>query len=503
MMKKLSSLLLLILVSCVSVLSQSSEKLNNLSQSKTASALQELKEFLSIPNDALNAEDIDKNLNWLDTAFKKRGFSTEILLTTRTPLFLAERKFKGAKKTVLFYMHFDGQGIDPSKWNQPNPYKAVLKEKNETGYEIISWDKAKENPNPEWRVFARSSSDDKGPIVMLLSAMDLLDKNLNGKSKINIKVILDGEEEKGSQHLAAAVLKYKEKLQADYLIINDGPMHLSAQPTLVFGCRGITSVVLTTYGPRTPQHSGHYGNYAPNPVFRMAKLLASMKDDDGRVIISGYYDGIEFSEETKKVLQAVPDDTVKMHQIIGIAQSEKVGRYYQESLQYPSLNVRGIQAAWVGAQTRTIVPEKTVASIDIRLVPESDPDRLKALLKKYIEQQGYYVIDRVPTEKERLTHAKILTFEAGKAGMPFRTNIDSEVGKWLEGTMESGLGKAPIKVRIMGGTVPIAPFINALEIPAVIVPLVNADNNQHSPNENLKIWNFTNGIQTFLALMVK
>lgn len=502
-MKKLSSLFFITLFICFNGFSQSTESLNNLSQSKTATALQELREFLSIPNDALNTGDIDKNINWLDTAFKKRGFSTEILPTTRTPLFLAERKFKGAKKTVLFYMHFDGQGIDPSKWHQPNPYEAVLKEEREAGFEIIPWDRTKEAPHPEWRVFARSSSDDKGPIVMLLSAMDLLDKSLKGESKINIKVILDGEEEKGSQHLAAAVIKYKEKLQADYLIINDGPMHLSAQPTLVFGCRGITSVVLTTYGPRTPQHSGHYGNYAPNPVFRMAKLLASMKDEEGRVIIPGYYDGIEFSEETKKVLQAVPDDTIKIHQIIGIAQSEKVGRYYQESLQYPSLNVRGIQAAWVGAQTRTIVPAKAVASIDIRLVPESDPDRLKALLKEHIEQQGYYVIDRAPTEKERLMHTKILTFEAGKATMPFRTDIDSDIATWLNGTIASGLGKAPIKVRIMGGTVPIAPFINALGIPAVIVPLVNADNNQHSPNENLKIWNFTNGIQTFLALMVK
>ncbi len=502
-MKNLFALLLIILVSCISVFSQSSEKLKTLSQNKTSKALQELKDFLSIPNDALNVDDIDKNLGWLESAFEKRGFSTEILPTTRTPLFFAERKFKSAKKTVLFYMHFDGQGIDPSKWHQPNPYEAVLKEKKETGYEIISWDKTKENPNPEWRVFARSSSDDKGPIVMILSAMDLLDKHLKGKSKINIKVILDGEEEKGSQHLPAAVLKYNAKLLADYLIINDGPMHLSAQPTLVFGCRGITSVVLTTYGPRTPQHSGHYGNYAPNPVFGMAKLLASMKDDDGRVIIPGYYDGIEFSEAIKKVLQAVPDDTLKIHKIIGIAQSEKVGSNYQESLQYPSLNVRGIQAAWVGAQTRTIVPEKAMASIDIRLVPESNPEKLKALLKKHIEQQGYYVIDSVPTEKERLTHAKILTFEAGKATMAFRTAIDSEMGNWLERTVASGLGHAPIKVRIMGGTVPIAPFINALEIPAVIVPLVNTDNNQHSPNENLKIWNFTNGIQTFLALMVK
>jgi len=338
---------------------------------------------------------------------------------------------------------------------------------------------------------------------MFLNAIDILDNNFKGKSNINIKMILDGEEEHGSKHLAAAVKKYKDLLTANVMIIDDGPMHLSNKPTLVFGCRGITSILLTTYGPRTPQHSGHYGNYAPNPVFAMARILASFKNTDGKVIIPGYYDGITIDSTTETLLKSVPDNPKILNKTLGIATPEKVGRFYQESLQYPSLNVRGMQSAWIGNQTRTIVPDKAVASIDIRLVPESNPVRLQNLVKSYIKKQGYYVINHAPTETERLTKNNIVQINFGKATLPFRTSVNSDAGKWVIKAMQKGLGKTPIKVRIMGGTVPISPFINALKIPAVIVPLVNADNNQHSPNENLKIENITNGIETFLALMTQ
>lgn len=478
----------------------SSQNLNKLSQAKTLATIAELKDFVNIPNDAINASDLNKNIAWLSKAFSGRKFNTKVLQTTRSPLFFAERYFKKATKTVLFYMHFDGQSVDTSLWHQPNPFELVVKQKQDIEYKILNWDRASLN-NPENRLFGRSVADDKGPIVMLLNAIDVLDKNYKGKSSINIKVILDGEEERGSTHLAAAVQKYKSLLQANLMVIDDGPMHLSNQPTLVFGCRGITSILLTTYGPRTPQHSGHYGNYAPNPVYAMARILNNFKDADGRVKIPGYYDGITIDDATLKILKSVPDNPATINKTLGIANPEKVGHFYQESLQYPSLNVRGMQSAWIGNQTRTIVPDKAIASIDIRLVPESDPVRLQNLVKNYIKQQGFYVIDHDPTEKERLTKSNIVKFTAGKATLPFRTPINSQAGQWVINAMEKGLGKQPIKVRIMGGTVPISPFINALKIPAVIVPLVNADNNQHSPNENLKIGNITNGIQTFLALM--
>ena len=337
---------------------------------------------------------------------------------------------------------------------------------------------------------------------MLLQAIDALNEN-NLTPKVNIKVILDGEEEKGSLHLTSAVKKYKSLLRADHLVINDGPMHLSGKPTLVFGCRGNTGISLTIYGPRNHQHSGHYGNYAPNPVFRMAHLLSSMKDEDGRVIIPGYYDGIDLTADIKSLLSQVPDDPSQIHKTIGIAQPEQVGNNLQEALQYPSLNVRGISAAWTGDEARTIVPASATASIDLRLVPESDPDKLKALIRKHIADKGYHILDREPTESERLQYPLLATYKTGGATLPFRTDVESETGKWLNRAIKKGWNAEAVKIRIMGGTVPISSFINELDIPAVIVPLVNPDNNQHSPNENLRLGNLIDGIQTFMSILLE
>lgn len=490
--------LLLVLISTTSFAYQNSPWYQ-MSKEKTPEAGNELMEFLKIPNDATDPKSIEDNISWLESAFKKRGFETKVLPTNRTPLFYAEMKAAGALSTLLFYMHFDGQAVDPSKWEQKNPYLAVVKKKTDSGWEEMG-NSITSNFDPESRIFGRSASDDKGPIVMLLNAIDLIKKN-NMQLGHNIKIILDGEEEKGSRHLEEAVLKYIDLLEADHMIINDGPMHLSNKPTIIFGCRGNTGINLTVYGPRTHQHSGHYGNYAPNPVFRLSKLLASMKDDDGRVIIPGYYDGIVFDDDTKKILADVPDNPDQIHDIIGIATPEKVGNNYQESLQYPSLNVRGMAAAWIGPETRTIVPAEATASIDVRLVPESPPERLIGLIKSHIQDQGFYVIDRDPTEDERRKYPKIAKFISGRANLPFRTDIQSPSGKMISDAINSGLGVDPIKIRTMGGTVPTAKFINALKIPAVIVPLVNADNNQHSPNENLRLGNITNGIATFISII--
>jgi len=463
-------------------------------------AADELKEFVALPNFGLKPTDINKNIEWLDSKFKARGFQTEILETKGNPLFLGTFESDTKLPTVLFYMHLDGQAVDPGKWDQPDPYQMILKSKNDDGqWEKIEWERLAETVDSDWRLFGRSASDDKGPIIAFLQAIDLL-KTTKTKPKFNIKVVLDGEEEIGSKSLAGAVKIYREKLLADVLIINDGPVHISGRPTLTFGCRGITTINLTTYGPVKPQHSGHYGNYAPNPVFRMAHLLASMKDDEGRVIVPGYYDGIELDDEVKKILAAVPDDESAIQDLLQIAESEKVGGNYQESLQYPSLNARGISSAWVGAQARTIVPDNATVAIDIRLVPESDPNKLVAALRKHIEAQGFHIVDHEPTYEERKKYPKLIYFYHNKNTYPFRTDMNAPAGKWLERSIVNTFDESPVKIRIMGGTVPIAAFINELKIPAIIVPMVNPDNNQHSPNENFRVGHFVDAIKLFYGI---
>jgi len=473
----------------------------NIFEEQTLPAVMELKELVSIPNNGLSKKDIQANIEWLKTAFENRGFTTNSLPNKGNPLLFAEQLISTDLPTVLFYMHLDGQPVDPTKWDQESPYKAVLKKADEEGnWTAVSWESVGNKIDPNWRIFSRSAADDKGPIIGILNAMDVLKKE--GKKPVfNLKVILDSEEEMGSKYLAEAVAEYEELLQADVLIINDGPVHISGQPTLIFGCRGITTVNLTIFGASKPQHSGHYGNYAPNPNFMMAHLLASMKDQTGKVLIDGYYDGIQWNEGTAKTMAAVPDKKSDILNLLQIAEPEQVGRNYQESLQYPSLNVRGMSSAWVGAQARTIVPDKTTAAIDIRLVPESAPQRLVELIKKHIEGQGYHIVTKEPTKEERLKYPKICYLYAGGATLPFRTDMNSEEGKWLEKALQKQYKMTPVKVRIMGGTVPISSFINQLKIPAIIVPMVNSDNNQHSPNENFRVDYLTNSIRTFYAIM--
>jgi acetylornithine deacetylase/succinyl-diaminopimelate desuccinylase-like protein len=462
--------------------------------------IEDLREFVLIPNDALNFDDIEQNISWLSNKFTDRGFNIKIIKTSGKPLFFAELSKKKNAPTILFYMHFDGQSVDPSKWQQIDPYKVVLKEKNGSDWNQIEWSELTKNINYDWRLFGRSTSDDKGPIVMFLHAIDLLQEN-NKEIQFNIKVILDSEEEKSSKPLPKAVQENRELLMADFLIINDGPVHHSNNPTLVFGCRGITTLSITTFGPIKPQHSGHYGNYAPNPGFRLAHLLSSMKDENGKVIIKGYYDGIEIDEATNKILKSVPDDISAIHNNLAIKDPETVGRFYQEALQYPSLNIRGLSSGWTGEKARTIIPDRAIAEIDIRLVMESDGNRLKNLVKKHIESQGYYITDKEPSMTERMKYANIVMIKEGSVTDPFRTALDDSNGIWIAGVLENTFNENVVKIRTMGGTVPIAPFINELKIPAFIVPLVNPDNNQHSPNENLKIGQIAYGIKVFYNLL--
>ncbi len=469
-------------------------------KSQVAKAINELRDFVAIPNDALNKDHITDNLIWLKKNFNARGFNSTELETENHSLFFAALPMQDEKPTVLIYMHFDGQSVDPSKWNQPNPYQVVLKAPTEEGWETHPFDDMLEDIDYDWRLFGRSTSDDKGPIIMFLNAIDLLQKN-NIEIPFNVKVILDGEEEKSSKPLPKAVKKYRELLEADFLLINDGPVHSSEQPTVVYGCRGITTLSLTTYGPIKPQHSGHYGNYAPNPGFQLAQLLATMKDQEGRVIIDGYYDGIAINENAHAILKSVPDNDKAIAEKLQFKTAEKVGGFYQEALQYPSLNIRGLGSGWIGAKARTIVPESATAELDLRLVPESDGNRLKKLVKDHITKQGFHILDHVPTKEERLAHDYIVTVLEGSVTDAFRTDLDNSYGDFLVKTLADTFQEDVVQIRIMGGTVPIAPFINELQIPAFIVPMVNPDNNQHSPNENLRIGQIAYGIKAFYAIL--
>ena len=467
--------------------------------------LDEFIEFLSYPNDANYESDIYKLMDWTENKFKSLDFKINRLDTETIPLMLASKHISDDYKTVLIYMHLDGQPVDLSKWNQENPFIPVYKLKEDGKF--VDYDSNKianidyeTLEEKDIRIFARASSDAKGPVMMLIQAMKFMNsKNID--NKFNLKLIMDFEEEKGSPSLPDAVKKHSTILKSDALLIFDGPQHESDLPTLNFGNRGISSITLKTYGPVVPQHSGHFGNYAPNPVFRMSNILSSMKDENGIVKIKGYYDGITISDQVKKYLDNVPDDEESMLNKMQFKKPESVGNSYQEAIQFPSLNVRGIRAGWVEDEVRTIVPSECIAEIDVRLVIESDGYRLHDLIKKHIEDLGYVVLDHEPSKEERMKYEKIVKFNSTVSYPAFRTEIDSDLGNWLSKTLSKTFGVEPVLRRTSGGSVPISPFVNVLNIPAVGVPTVNKDNNQHSPNENIKLINYIKGIESFVGIL--
>jgi len=475
--------------------------IRQLTQANIRPAIALYRDFLSLPNDANYPDDILRLVEWMEDAFADRGFSVQRIATAGSPLLLAERHSSDSAKTILIYLQSDGQPVDPSAWFQEDPYTPVLKEQDAAGeWQRVPWDLLDTSYDPDWRVFARSASDSKGPMTQFLMAMALFDK-ANFQPAFNIKVIIDTEEEMGSPNLPDAVVANRDLLAADMLLIFDGPPHPSNQPTVGFGARGIVTVTLVTHGPKVPQHSGHYGNYVPNPAFHMARILSSMKSADGRVLLPGFYDGVTISDEVRAVLEAVPDDEQKILADMGLIKADAVAATLQEAIQYPSLNIRGMSSGWVGKESRTIIPATATAEIDIRLVKESDYRYLLDLVRSHIGELGYHVIDHVPDDEERLEHANIVTFTYNYSYSAYRSAMDAPPGLLARAGMRHLYGQEPILIRTSGGSVPIAPFVETLGIPASKVPTVNIDNNQHSPNENIRLGNFIEGIAILMSVL--
>ncbi|WP_116106559.1 M20/M25/M40 family metallo-hydrolase [Lewinella sp. IMCC34191] len=472
---------------------------------RTLASLPDYEAFLRLPNDAAIDGQMEANLQWLEAAFSERGFTTERIANEGIDLFLATYAAESSDaQTVLFYSHVDGQAVDPTQWKLAPPFEPAYG-RMQTGQDgVTTYTRADIPERPDTsdvRLFARSSSDAKAPIMMFLVAWDQL--MAEGKRPdYGVKFIIDPMEEAGSPDLAAAVEANRDKLAADHLVILDGPVHLSNRPTIVGGARGIATATITVYGPKLPQHSGHYGNYAPNPALRLAQILATMKDQRGRVTIPGFYDGIELDAATREMLADAPDDPEQIARRIGFSEPDQVGENLQEALQYPSLNVRGLSSGWTGSETRTIVPATATAELDLRLVKETDGERLLELLRRHVEDQGFHLIpgDREPTEEERSKYPRLAGFTGQPGYAAFRTDLSGPTGSWLRKGLRSELAEEVVLIRTMGGSVPIAPFVTTLDVPAVVLPLVNPDNNQHSPNENLLLRNYFSGVKSLYGI---
>ena len=470
-------------------------------QAHAAEIMNEFVELLSLPNVASDAANIRRNAAKLIEMMQKRGIATRLLEGNGPPAIFGEIQTPGAARTVAIYAHYDGQPVDAARWASP-PFTPTLRDRAlEAGGQVIAFPKRGEDYNPEWRLYARSASDDKAPIMAMLAALDA-SKAAGRKPSVNLKFFFDGEEEAGSPNLADIVNRNAALLGADVWLCADGPVHQTRKPLLYFGARGIVTATITIYGATRALHSGHYGNWSPNPAMRLARLLASMKDDDGRVLIAGFYDDVApLGAAEKRALAEMPATDAELMRELGLAATEGAGRKLAELINEPSLNVDGLRSEDVGGNARTVIPAEATATVDMRLVKGIDPRKQVERLIAHIKKQGYFVVTTEPDQATRLAHPLIARVTSADGYRAVRTPMNLAVAGRVIQTVERALGQKPVLAPTLGGSVPLYIFEEATHAPQIGVPTVNHDNNQHSSNENLRLQNLWDGIEIFAAMM--
>ena len=471
-------------------------------QAHKAEMVAELRGLLSIPNVARDLPNIRRNVEVLVAMMERRGVETRVLETGGAPLVYGEIG-DPRLPAILFYSHYDGQPADPAVWDQTDPYEPVLRsEAIENGGQVMaSWPTAGQPVDDAWRVYARSASDDKAPIVALMYMLDAW-RHAGIDPPNRIKFLFEGDEEAGSYYLADAMRDHRDLLAADLIIMADGPSHPSGRPTADFGLRGLVAVTLTMYGPVTPVHSGHYGNWAPNPAMRLSQLLASMKGPNGEILVDGWSDdAVALTEAELAVLRRYPhDDDVRRAQL-QLGSLDGNGKTRLELIAEPSLNVRGFQSMFVGAQARTIIPDVAVAELDLRLVSGNAPNRQVEKLVAHIERQGYTVVREDPDSAMRVSAPRLIKLEVeASGGYPAgRTVLSSPAARGLIAALEGAGHGDPVVSPTMGGSGPAWVYTDILGAPFVVVPTVNHDNNQHARNENIRLGHLFRAVEILAA----
>ena len=456
--------------------------------------------LLSIPNIATDRENIRRNGEAISAILEKRGVKPKLVaIPGANPVVFGEIRTPGASRTIVFYAHYDGQPLDPKEWATP-PFEPKLRDKSlERDGRIIPLPTGKFDP--EWRVYARSASDDKAPIITITTALDAI-RAAGLKLKSNVKFVFEGEEEAGSTNLGKILESEKTLFSGDVWLICDGPVHQTRRQLIAFGARGVTTADVTIYGPRRELHSGHYGNWAPNPAMMLARLLASMKDDSGRVLIEHYYDGIEpLSATEKRAVAEAPDFDEELKKELWLGSTDGAPKKLIELLQLPSFNIRGMASSRTGAQASNVIPSTATASIDMRLVKGMDHVKTVARLVEHVRKQGYFVTDIDPTPEIRMTHPRVAKITQREFGYnAVRTSMDLPISQEVIRAVESARGPS-VKVPTMGGSVPLEAIERAVGTHTITVPIANHDNSQHTFNENIRIQNLWDGIELMAALL--
>lgn len=467
--------------------------------------IEEYIDFLSLPNDAANADDALTNAHFVQWMMKRRGIASELLYDIdrkAPPAVFGEVKTPGATRTIVFYAHYDGQPVVPERWAEGlSPFRPVaISRPIEQGGRVLGpWSRDAAFP-PGWRLAARSAADDKAGLMVALNAF----RDLTGTAArlgVNVKFFFEGEEEKGSPHLRAILHAHSEKLESDLWVMVDGPRHTEGYRTMVLGVRGVVDVGITVYGANRPLHAGNYGNWAPNPALRLAALLGRMKDSDGRILIPGFYDDAVSATAAERAEIAKAPSMDATRQGLGIARTQGAGRLHGELVMLPGIEIIGLRAGATDAKAANVIPTEAEARLDMRLVKGDRIDRQLARVVRFVEAEGYHVLDRAPTTEERLAHPLIARVVSGFGYEAQRTPLDEPMVMRVKHLLETVSPDRLVVVPSTGGSLPLSLFAQELGAPMVTIPVVNADNNQHGENENVDPAFLAEGIRNIRAIM--
>ena len=431
----------------------------------------ELKEYLAIPSISAipeHAEDVKRCAQWTADELTRVGLeNVRLIETPGNPVVYGDWLHAEGAPIILFYGHYDVQPVDPlDEWESP-PFEATIR---------------------EGEIYARGAADDKGQIFMHFKALEACMKQ-TGKLPVNIKLILEGEEEVGSEHLDGFIRDHKDELAADVVVISDSPMLDRGVPSICYGLRGLTYFQIDLRGSRTDLHSGSFGGAVANPAFVLAQILNQMKDRSGRVKIPGFYDDVRpLRDEERAEFAQLPFNERRYRNELGAPKlfGEKGYTTLERVWARPTFEVNGLLSGFTGEGAKTVIPAVAMAKVSMRLVPDQDPDEIAPLFEAHIKKVAPKTVELNVTRMH--------------SGKPWMTDFDNRFVQAAGRAVEKGFGRTPVFNR-EGGSIPVvSTFQEVLGLPSVLFGVGLPDENAHAPNEKLDLSNFHNGIIASSAL---
>ena len=491
---------LLILAPALAQSTTPAQAANQYTTANRSPLVQSFSSFLSIPNVAADPDGLHRNAGFLIHELQRRSIDARLLeIPGAPPVVYGRIDTPGATHTIVFYAHYDGQPVTPSEWDIPTPFTPTLR-----------------TVDGDQRIYARSAGDDKAAIFAQLTAIDAL-RAANLPLHANIRFVWEGEEEAGSPHLEKILTANSALVHGDVFLICDGPVDQSGAQTVVFGARGDTHLAITLYGPHHGLHSGHYGNWAPNPALMLAQLLAGMKDANGHVLIPHFYDGIApLSPTEKTALARAPVNDRMLMNAFWLGHTENAPAHLLSLINQPSLNINGLSSGATGAHAANVIPPTATADLDLRLVVGIDWRVQQQRVVDYIRSRGYFIVDTEPTQQILTTHPRVAMIVRDQASYnAVRTPMDLPLAKLVIAAVQSAATENASSLKsassvksaqvvllpTMGGSVPLGAMERAAHTRTITVPIANYDDNQHAANENLRLQNLWDGTATMAALL--